>query len=90
MSKKYREDNGADTVQPASPELAAAAIEVPMIKNVTLKDYIGHKAKLRVEGATTADVTLAGFDGDFMAVIDADGRTKFHGNQFVREVFPNQ
>ncbi len=57
-------------------------------RNEMLKDYIGHKAKVRVEGATTADVTLVGLDQNFLACTDADGRLKFHQLQFVREVFP--
>lgn len=82
MSKNRHHEDG-----PSAPE---AGKDTVTAKNVTIKDYIGQKAKVRVEGATTADVTLIGFDDSFIAVTDADGRTKFHGKQFVREVFPNQ
>jgi hypothetical protein len=79
----------AATVE-GNPAVPAARQVAAAVKNETLNAYLGQKVRIRVEGATVADYTLAGADALTVAGKDADGRLRFFPWSQVREVFPNQ
>ena len=73
---------------------AAAPAELEKIDGAVvpaagIKDYLGKKAKVKVEGATSAEVTLKGADNFGLLVDDIDGRARFYPWGQVREVFPS-
>jgi hypothetical protein len=102
--KKEPKEVVADIVAPKNPEkakahaenLKAAATEktvlkaAPAPKQATLNDYIGAKARVKVEGATSQDCLLAGADAFCLGVRDLDNRLKFYPWTQVKEIFPNQ